>query len=52
MKDYITSLFTRLFSRLKNEKYPPPVIEENEPGAAPKKTKPKKVEQTHFDFPS
>ena len=50
MKDYVASLFTRLFSRLKIEKYPPPVIEENEPAAAPKKTKPKKVEQTHFDF--
>lgn len=48
IKDRIFSFITNLFSRLKIKNNPPPVIEENEP--TPKKAKPKKVEQTHFDF--
>jgi DNA segregation ATPase FtsK/SpoIIIE, S-DNA-T family len=48
IKEHVTSFFTGFFSRLKVEKNPPLVIEEAEP--APKKAKPKKVEQTHFDF--
>ncbi len=48
INDYVTSFYAGLFSRLKTENNPPPVIEES--GPAPKKAKPKKVEQTHFDF--
>ncbi len=48
IKDRIFSFFSSFFTRLKIENNPPPVIEEVEP--MPKKVKPKKVEQTHFDF--
>jgi len=48
LKDRIFAFFAALFSRLKVEKKLSPVIEETEP--APKKAKPKKIEQTHFDF--
>jgi DNA segregation ATPase FtsK/SpoIIIE, S-DNA-T family len=48
IKEFISSLFTRFFSRLKVENNLPPIIEETEPSV--KKTKPKKIEQTHFDF--
>lgn len=40
--------FTRIFSRPKFETKLPPVMEDATP--APKKTKPRKIEQTHFDF--
>ena len=48
IKDRIFSVFSSFFTRLKIENNPPPVIEEV--GPTPKKVKPKKVEQTHFDF--
>ena len=48
IKDRIFSVFSSFFNRLKIENNPPPVIEEV--GLTPKKVKPKKVEQTHFDF--
>ncbi|MEN6467981.1 MAG: DNA translocase FtsK 4TM domain-containing protein [Smithella sp.] len=48
IKAYVTSFYAGLFSRLKTENNPPPIIEEMEP--TPKKSKPKKIEQTHFDF--
>jgi S-DNA-T family DNA segregation ATPase FtsK/SpoIIIE len=46
--DRVASVFTRFSSGLKIERHPPPVMKETEP--APRKPKPKKVEQTHFDF--
>ncbi|KAF0156352.1 MAG: DNA segregation ATPase FtsK/SpoIIIE S-DNA-T family [Syntrophaceae bacterium] len=48
IKDRIFSFFLHFFSRLKIKKNPQPVIEEVDP--PPKKAKPKKVEQTHFEF--
>jgi S-DNA-T family DNA segregation ATPase FtsK/SpoIIIE len=48
IKDRIFSVSSLFFTRLKIENNPPPVIEEV--GPTPKKVKPKKVEQTHFDF--
>ena len=48
IKDRIFSFFMLFFSRLKIKKNPQPVIEEIDP--TPKKAKPKKVEQTHFEF--
>ncbi len=48
VKNQIFSFFIHFFSRLKIKKNPQPVIEEINP--APKKAKPKKVEQTHFEF--
>ncbi len=48
--DYARQLFARAFSRPKLETKLPPVIKEAEAEPAHKKAKPKKVEQTHFDF--
>ncbi|MHB8136768.1 MAG: DNA translocase FtsK [Smithellaceae bacterium] len=48
IKDTVTSFFAHAFARLKIQRNAPPVIEETE--TKPKKAKPKKVEQTHFDF--
>ncbi|MFO7568689.1 MAG: DNA translocase FtsK 4TM domain-containing protein, partial [Smithellaceae bacterium] len=48
-KDRMASVFNRFVSLLKIERKPQIVMEEaTEP--APRKAKPKKVEQTHFDF--
>jgi S-DNA-T family DNA segregation ATPase FtsK/SpoIIIE len=47
-KSKISALASSAVSKIKMERKPPPVIEEN--AAAPKKVKIKKVEQTHFDF--
>ena len=48
LRDRVSSLWRRIFTRLKIEKHAPPVIEEKE--RPQKKITPKKVEQTHFDF--
>jgi len=50
LKNSFTSFFPRFFSRLKIEKTLPPVMEDSEQTMAPRKAKPKKIEQTHFDF--
>jgi S-DNA-T family DNA segregation ATPase FtsK/SpoIIIE len=47
-KSKISALTSLAVSKIKMDRKPPPVIEEN--AAAPKKVKIKKVEQTHFDF--
>ena len=48
IKNRISALTSLAVSKMKTERKPPPVIEENAP--VPKKVKIKKVEQTHFDF--
>lgn len=50
IKAYLISFWTIFISRFRAEKNPPPVIETADPVSKPQKTKPKKVEQTHFDF--
>lgn len=47
-KDRFLAFIAGFSSRLKIQTNPPPVIEAVEP--PPRKTKPKKIEQTHFDF--
>lgn len=47
-RDRLQLLFKRIASRPKPEPRLAPVIEQTEP--LPKKAKPKKIEQTHFDF--
>jgi DNA segregation ATPase FtsK/SpoIIIE, S-DNA-T family len=47
-KSKTSALISSAVGKMKMEKKPAPVIEEN--AAAPKKVKIKKVEQTHFDF--
>ncbi len=50
VRDRIVFLFRGGWARLKAENNPPPVIEDSETKAPPRKAKAKKVEQTHFDF--
>ena len=48
IKNAVKTFFSHVSARLKTENKPPPVIEEDE--VKPRKAKPKKVEQTRFDF--
>jgi S-DNA-T family DNA segregation ATPase FtsK/SpoIIIE len=48
VKNTAATSYGNLSARLKTESIPPPVIEEDE--VKPRKTKPKKIEQTRFDF--
>jgi S-DNA-T family DNA segregation ATPase FtsK/SpoIIIE len=47
-KNHLSSFVNFVLDSMEIERKPQPVIEENSPAA--KKVKPKKIEQTHFDF--
>ena len=48
VKNAVTTFFANMTARFKAENKPPLIIEENE--VKPRKAKPKKIEQTRFDF--
>ena len=47
-RNRLSALYNFIMNSIKSENKTEPVIEENQP--APKKVKPRKVEQTHFEF--